>query len=402
MLLVRLSAALVLVVGGLAARAAAQSGLRTIETRYYTLHTDLDDEMVQEATLRISLMAEEYQRRTQGFAGTVKDRLPFFLFAKHTDYVAAGGHPQSAGLFGGGRLMACLTAGQPRSAWHTIQHEGFHQFLIAAVGERIPIWANEGLAEYFGEGQFTGDNFIIGLIPPARLARIKAGLREDRFPPLREMMTMSPAIWSGNLSAANYDQAWSMVYFLVHAPHPLPGRGERPAATRPAGNLAAPGRYQTAFTGFLADVSHQQPWDQAWVRRFGKDVDSFEERWREYWTALPDEPTADLYAEALVCTCTSFFGRAVLQRQSFENFEAFAAAARDRTLKTPKGNWLPPQLLLEALDKTAAAGTWSLEKHGGRPLVVCLTAAGTRLEGSFRAQENRVQSVSVHSAAQRK
>ena len=34
----------------------------------------------------------------------------------------------------------------------------------------MPTWLNEGLAEYFGEGIFTGDGFVTGVISPERLA----------------------------------------------------------------------------------------------------------------------------------------------------------------------------------------------------------------------------------------
>jgi len=72
-----------------------------------------------------------------------------------------------------------------------VQHEGFQQFIHAAGGGHIPIWINEGLAEYFGEALFTGDGYVVGLIPPQRLARGKQRIQQGQFKSLRKMMLMS-------------------------------------------------------------------------------------------------------------------------------------------------------------------------------------------------------------------
>ena len=57
--------------------------------------------------------------------------------------------------------------------WHTVQHEGFHQFAHVVIRGDLPIWVNEGLAEYFGEAVFTGDGFVSGVIPPTAMTGIR-------------------------------------------------------------------------------------------------------------------------------------------------------------------------------------------------------------------------------------
>jgi hypothetical protein len=49
------------------------------------------------------------------------------------------------------------------------------------IGGELPIWVNEGMAEYFGEGIFTGDGFITGVIPPKRLRMIKETSSSKKF-----------------------------------------------------------------------------------------------------------------------------------------------------------------------------------------------------------------------------
>lgn len=378
--LIRLSVLCVLCVSAVPP-ALAQAKLKTYQTKYYVLHTDLDADDAQEATLRITLMAEEYQTRTKGLAGTVGERLPFYLFADRRDYEAAGGVAGTAGLFSGDRLMALANPSNPAGTWHAVQHEGFHQFVSVAIGGGIPMWANEGLAEYFGEGLFTGDQFITGFIPQGRLERMRQTFKQGKFKSLRDMMLLRPEAWNADLSRENYDQAWSMVQFLAHADD---------------------GKYQRAFIAFLTDVSRRTEWEQAWTKNFGSDVKAFQKRWEDYWETLPENPTLDLYAEATVSTLTSFYGRAFAQRQQFDTIDDFFTAARAKQLKCSKKDWLPPGLLADAIKRAPLVGQWSQARKGGRRVLVCETSAGTVLEGSFVLDGSRIDSVSVQATPQRK
>lgn len=357
----------------------AQPRLKTYQTRYYTLHTDLDEAGVQEATLRITLMAEEYNRRTQGLAGSVNQRLPFYLFKNREDYYAAGGMPGSDGVYMGVGLMAITDPTKdPTYAWQVIQHEGFHQFVHATMGNGIPIWANEGMAEYFAEGIWTGDQFIVGLIPEARRRRIRDKIASQGYISLYEMMHMSHEAWVSVLTGDNYDLAWSMVHFLAHGDD---------------------GRYEQAFMSYLRDVAHRMPSDRAWKKSFGNDVAAFQQRWEAYWLGLPERPTGELYTQTVVSTITSFYARAISQRQTFDTPEAFFEAAGRGELQAHKDDWLPPTLLERALINAPRAGTWAFEKQPGKrpPLLSCTLYDDTVLLGQFKYGNKRVKSVCVES-----
>jgi len=160
---------LLLSLAGAAKSPPAKSGMATYESRYYTIHTDLGPADEKEAEIRMTKMAEEYHARTVAFSGQVTQRLPFYLFRNADDYYAAGAPAGSAGAFivdaSGERLMAIAGEQTDAQTWHVVQHEGFHQFAHAVIHGDLPMWVNEGIAEYFGEGLFTGDNFITGLVP---------------------------------------------------------------------------------------------------------------------------------------------------------------------------------------------------------------------------------------------
>ena len=57
-----------------------QKQLKRYEGRYYVINTDLIGDDLREAELRMTRMAEEYKKRTEGFSGTITRKFPFYLF----------------------------------------------------------------------------------------------------------------------------------------------------------------------------------------------------------------------------------------------------------------------------------------------------------------------------------
>jgi hypothetical protein len=358
----------------LALPAFGQGQLKTYETRYYILHTDLGSDAVREAEARITALAEMYYARTRSFGGEITKKLPFYLFSDPLDYYAAGGMPGSAGVFDGQRLMAIAGEHTSPTTWYIIQHEGFHQFLHAFIGGDIPVWVNEGLAEYFAQSIYTGDGFVSGVVPPERLARVQSEIRDRQMRPIASMMTTSHAAWNAELDAVQYDQAWSMVHFLAH------GEG---------------GRYQQSFNDFIRDISRGMKYEHAWQKNFGTGTGAFERRWRTYWLEMSPDATFERYATATVATLTSFYARALSQRQVFESFEAFCEAARAGRLKQHADDWLPPSLLANALTRAPECGEWEVRKRGGRFALICTMKDGTKLTGTFTVRNRRVKPDSV-------
>jgi hypothetical protein len=363
-------------------RAAGQ--MQAYETKYYIVHTDVDPDEMKEACIRITKMAEEYHNRTSDFAGQIAQKLPFYLFKDADEYYASGGVPNSAGVFDGTRLMAIGDKRMGRQIWHVVQHEGFHQFLHAVIGGEIPVWVNEGMAEYFGEGIFTGDGFVTGVIPSGRRDRVVKTMAlpaiEGGFKSMGAMMRLSHASWNQELNVKNYDQAWSMVQFLAH--------GEE-------------GKYQPALGRYMGMVGRGQDPQEAWSQLFGNDAAAFDAQWRAYWKSLPASPTRELYARATVATLTSFLARAFDQRQAFASFDAFVAAAENGELKSSTAEWLPPSLLESTLRDVAVrrnnGQTFSLSPAVGMqlPELSCDLPEGLHLVGRFMLISGHVDKVIV-------
>lgn len=343
-------------------QAALRKPLRA-QTPCYRIHGDAPEHVIQEAALRLEKMADVYRTGAAGASDQPDGRLPVFLLLDERDFLAAGGTRDSAGLYRGGVLIALAEPGQEAQIWRVLQHEGFHQFAERAFPEPLPIWLNEGLAEYFGQSAFTGDGFVSGLVPDWRLKRVREDLAGGRFLPLRRLLELSPVGWERLFALRNYDQAWTLVYFLLH--------GEE-------------GRYAEGFLRFVADVGSGVPWPRAWKEHLPV-IPQLERDWRRYWTSLPDDPTAGLRLLATAQTLNSLLARAVSQGQSFESFDAFLKAATAGELKCHPDDWLPPTLLL-AIEEARISGDWSI-RNGQLHVRV---SSGSQLIGVYVIENGRV------------
>ncbi|MFP4053275.1 MAG: DUF1570 domain-containing protein [Phycisphaerae bacterium] len=347
------------------------------ETSYYIIYTDLPIDQVREAAMRMTCMAEEYHDRTKGFSGTIRRKFPFFLFSKREDYHRAGGVPGSAGVYMYGRALMAIAKGS--FTWHVVQHEGFHQFVHMVIRGNIPIWVNEGLAEYFGNGIWTGDGLVTGVAPGGRIARVQGHIKKGKILPMLEMLTMTHKEWNSQLAIRNYDQAWSMVHFLVHAED---------------------GKYREAFGKFINDISRGRNWEKSYVRRFGRDTKAFEKKYSQWWLARDKNESADLYTRAVVETLTSYLARAQVMDRKYDNAEEFFRSIDAGKVQVdPKKHlklWLPNSLGKKAVKQAKGKGEWKLVMpEKGFPKITLTRKDGTVFEGSFSLPRSRRPKVEV-------
>ena len=355
------------------AGAAPAPALARYDTSYYVIYSDLDPPVAAEAVVRMKVLADLYRARTRelGFSGRIRARLPVYLFKDRADYLATGAPPESAGAFLGDRLVAAASDRAGRPAWNVIQHEAFHQFAAAVNGPELPGWVTEGLADYFGEALFTGDGYVAGVVPGWRAARVKKSIRDGTFVPLQRLLQMSQAQWNEKVVLAHYDQAWSLVQFILASDDGRKRCGE-----------------------FVQFLSRGQAGDEAWPTAFGQVAD-FERRWRDHWLDLPDGGATEAYAEAAAATVTSFLARSAAAGQRVKTFEEFIDAARGGTLETRADDWLPAGLLHDALRRLPDGVKWSIARQDDAPRAVLALADRTTFVGSFRLQDGRVTEVLV-------
>lgn len=266
----------------LGSSASAQSSIT--ETQHYRIHSDLDPVIVRDYGKRLDAMYDEYARRLADFESAPRQKFEVHLFKKKSDYAKFTGNrvPNSAGIFiPAQRALAGFEEGQGRSGLRqTLQHEAFHQFAWEAISPNLPIWLDEGLAQIFEEGVWTGNQFILGQVPPRRIADLQEDMRSGRFTGFAKFMSMTreqfqTRMKDPKLGRAQYNQAWAMTHFLIFA----------------EGEDKAP-KYRARFLAWLGDMHRGKDPKEAFIDNFSANFDGFEKRFREWVQTLAPTPMA--------------------------------------------------------------------------------------------------------------
>lgn len=263
---------------------AVVGGMKTYASRHYTIYSDLRRDETREFATHMDAMFRAFERRFAGFAPRNREPMPLHLFRTEAGYQSFLADRQidgtnSAGMFfvgPTGRGLAVYVEGLPRSkVFATLQHEGFHQFAYDYLGTDLPIWLNEGLAQYFEAGVIVGRELRTGMTDSFALHAVQAAVREGRTLPFRELLADTPEAWSRRLATEPdrarmaYAQAWSIAYFLIHG---------------------GDGRYRPRLDDYLRRLNKGQRAGDAFVAAFGDDVDAFDRAWRREVLTLEPDP----------------------------------------------------------------------------------------------------------------
>ena len=256
--------------------------LNIFASRHYRIHSDMDISVVRDYAVRLDAMYEEYSKRLADFDVPVGQQFDVFLFAKRSEYDEFTGNrvPNTSGIFIPSlHALAGYEELQGRAGLRqTLQHEAFHQFAWQVIDKDLPIWLDEGLAQVFEEGVWTGRGFILGQVPPFRLDRLRADIDANKLVDFRTFLTMSRDEFQGRMKdaavgRAEYNQAWAMTQFLIFA---TDERGQR--------------RYRKRLIGWLRDMHAGKDPMTAYTANFSANFDGFQKRFVEW--ARTVQPTA--------------------------------------------------------------------------------------------------------------
>lgn len=264
-----------------------------LTSQSYQITSDLDKATVEEIARHMDAVHAEYLRRFAAFRKSRAAKYPLHVYktrAGYMNFLAKNGidGSGSGGMFFVAADQSALCTYLEGQSWQrmllTLQHEGFHQFAWMRIGNTLPPWANEGLAEYFGEAILVKGKLVTGQVPPQRLAILQALTKEKKHLPFKDLLTMDNQRWSARVlvgrAESQYDQSWSIAHFLV--------QGDR--------------RYQAAFSNYLLNLSQGKDNQTSFEAAFGKaGYAPFEQAWVKYIGELTPsvEKTAGLQVEFL-------------------------------------------------------------------------------------------------------
>ena len=243
---------------------------------HYRIRTDLPAERANELARHLNIMYEEFSRRLAALPARAPAAMNVLLFADALDYLETLQFRYGIDATGTGGMFFVNPSGSALALWvgdlprrridHVLQHEAFHQFAWSRFGTDLPLWVNEGLAEFFGDAIVVGRSVMIGQASAQVVQDVAAMIEHGSAIAFADMLTMSSEQWSAAVrkgdAAGLYHQSWSMVQFLVY------GDG---------------GRYVGSFERYLRFLNAGFPSETAFVRAFRTDdVAGFEKRWTLY------------------------------------------------------------------------------------------------------------------------
>lgn len=256
---------------------AATMRLKTTTSRHYRLHHNLAPAEARGYAGHMDAVFEEYHRRFSHLHSAKGDDMSLYLFRTQPQFVrylaSHGIHAENTSgmFFVQPNFKGLATWTQDKSVTATVsvlQHEGFHQFAHRYYGSKLPVWINEGLAQYFEDGIFINGRMKLGIAHSRRIETVRQALRRGATIGFNELINMTYEEWksrviSGDASASVlYAQSWSMVFFLIH------GNKER---------------YRVAFDTYLNTVATGTPSRNAFHSAFRiNNTSSFEKRWKHF------------------------------------------------------------------------------------------------------------------------
>lgn len=254
----------------------ARQRFHSVETPHYVVQTDVSKRFTHLVGQHMEEIYKEYERRFRGYDLQKHDRFHVKVFSHREDYNDAvpAKLKGSAGAFVSSlRLLAAYMENNTEErVFKTLYHEGFHQFLHSSVGANVPLWVNEGFAEYFSEAVWTGERFTSGQVPAGRLRVLHEALKRNEYISLTKLFMMENRGWLANVregdASLQYAQAWSVVHFLCHARN---------------------GRYRPRLLGYVKMLTEGVGRKEAFQKSFGTDIRAFERAWKDYVADLnPD------------------------------------------------------------------------------------------------------------------
>lgn len=140
---------------------------------------------------------------------------------KNAGPITGDGTGKSAALQ---RRLARLSGRMKMDLLGCAAHEGWHQYFAwytVSMGQPLPSWINEGMGDYFytaAPKKVTGRKVPaqLGRLNDGRLMVLKQAIKQDRYVPLQDLISMSKSAFYSNPGVC-YAEGWAFCQFLLHS-----------------------------------------------------------------------------------------------------------------------------------------------------------------------------------------
>lgn len=252
--------------------------LTVYRSKHYRIFTNLTQRETVPYGRHMDALFEQYDKRFRGLGSKQIEKMPLYLFKTEQQYDRFLQEHDIDATHSGGMffvthklegLATWVDSRSRRKTFEVLQHEGFHQFAWHAIGTSLPVWLNEGLAQYFEHAVLDKDGrMTLGLTSRSRIERVKAAINQGDVLPIATLMRVSSEQWASVLrqkperAKLLYAQSWSLAYFLIHGDN---------------------GEHQPKLIGYLKRLSQGERSDDALFMAFGKDgLKPLANNWRHF------------------------------------------------------------------------------------------------------------------------
>lgn len=169
-----------------------------------------------------------------------------------------------AGYFQPGQdvnYIALTSQERAESPFAVIFHEYVH-FMVKNNLQNVPLWFNEGLAEYYSTFDMTGDDSKAIIGKP--ISNHVYYLRQEKFLPLQTLFAVdhsSPLYNESGKRGIFYAEAWALIHYLQ--------QGDK-------------GAHREQLSNFLGALSSGTPVEQAFQKAFQMEFSALEKQLKNY------------------------------------------------------------------------------------------------------------------------
>ncbi|QDU35064.1 hypothetical protein KS4_31420 [Poriferisphaera corsica] len=286
-------------------RSITKQNMTSWESEHYKVYTNLEREAVEKYVEHLDEVYEAYIEFFAGYDVRKSGRNNAYLFATRQDMLnflkRQGIDARHAGAmfvpgWGVDGLVVTVEGWSESGTMGVLRHEAFHQAAHQFMGDRLPTWMNEGLAEYFDTSWFVEGRFVEGVVDMDRVRSMRDAVKRGAFIRLDDLFKMTNEKWAKNMRKRvggrrarvsskmqggkhQYTQSWLVVHFFM--------QHEKQAV-------------RDAFEKYLRVIGRGRTHRQAYASAFnGVKMRDLERYWVDYVMGLGFDDFGEMQLETL-------------------------------------------------------------------------------------------------------
>ena len=198
-----------------------------LTSAHFALRTDLPEREARDIIRESEKILASFVEAAEFFLPPTSDvgRTTIVMFAEHWEYqrvltaqeVRNGSFELGRTMFGDELARPMIVLAADVHASEVFRHELTHRLVHQRIGA-VPLWLDEGLAEYFSQIRIVGDKVALGALT-TRLQRIVQRERNSNTVggvPLLPLGTVAARAWPDALVDPCYLDAWALVHYLAN------------------------------------------------------------------------------------------------------------------------------------------------------------------------------------------